>query len=142
VAVWVGYPDRLVPMTTDFGGKPVFGGTYPALIWHDFMLAALQVEHDRSAHKSSSTGAKAGSGSQLESPASTESTEPHAPARSNHSNSTGETREVTPATHGTGGGGSSGGGEAPPKEPSPATPAPATPTPAGSHTAFSSAWMP
>ncbi len=47
VAVWVGYPDSLVPMTTDFNGEPVLGGTYPALIWHDFMLSAMQVEHDR-----------------------------------------------------------------------------------------------
>ena len=37
VAVWVGYPDKLVPMTTDFNGSPVLGGTFPALIWHDFM---------------------------------------------------------------------------------------------------------
>jgi penicillin-binding protein 1A len=47
VAVWVGYPDKLVPMTTDFNGQPVFGGTYPALIWHDFMLGAIQIEHNR-----------------------------------------------------------------------------------------------
>lgn len=47
VAVWVGYPNKLIPMTTDFGGKPVFGGTYPALIWHDFMLSAIQIEQNR-----------------------------------------------------------------------------------------------
>jgi penicillin-binding protein 1A len=40
-AVWVGYPDRLVPMTTEFHGKPVAGGTYPALIWKAFMQKAL-----------------------------------------------------------------------------------------------------
>ena len=28
-AVWVGYPDKLVPMTTQFHGDPVAGGTYP-----------------------------------------------------------------------------------------------------------------
>ncbi|HEY7952848.1 MAG TPA: transglycosylase domain-containing protein, partial [Solirubrobacteraceae bacterium] len=43
VAVWVGYPNRLIPMTTEFGGKPVFGGTFPALIWHNFMLSAVHV---------------------------------------------------------------------------------------------------
>ena len=37
VAVWVGYPDRLRPMTTEFGGQPVTGGTLPALIWKDFV---------------------------------------------------------------------------------------------------------
>jgi penicillin-binding protein 1A len=41
VAVWVGYPNRLVPMTTQFNGTPVLGGTFPALIWHDFMLSAM-----------------------------------------------------------------------------------------------------
>jgi penicillin-binding protein 1A len=40
VAVWVGYPDRLKPMLTEFAGAPVEGGTFPALIWHDFMTTA------------------------------------------------------------------------------------------------------
>ena len=31
VAVWVGYPDKLIPMLTEFHGHPVAGGTYPAL---------------------------------------------------------------------------------------------------------------
>jgi penicillin-binding protein 1A len=37
VAVWVGYPDRLRPMTTEFGGEPVTGGTLPAEIWKNFV---------------------------------------------------------------------------------------------------------
>jgi penicillin-binding protein 1A len=37
VAVWVGYPDRLRPMRTEFGGQPVAGGTLPALIWKEFV---------------------------------------------------------------------------------------------------------
>jgi penicillin-binding protein 1A len=56
VAVWVGYPDKLVPMTTEFNGKPVFGGTYPALIWHDFMTAAMQVEQERANQASAQAG--------------------------------------------------------------------------------------
>ncbi|MGH3002069.1 MAG: PASTA domain-containing protein, partial [Gaiellaceae bacterium] len=40
-AVWVGYPNKLVPMLTDFHGHPVAGGTYPALIWKAFMSKAL-----------------------------------------------------------------------------------------------------
>ena len=32
-AVWVGYPNKLVPMTKQFHGDPVAGGTYPAMIW-------------------------------------------------------------------------------------------------------------
>ncbi|RDI75291.1 penicillin-binding protein, 1A family [Gaiella occulta] len=42
VAVWVGYPDELKPMLTEFGGKPVTGGTLPAEIWKAFMEAALK----------------------------------------------------------------------------------------------------
>jgi penicillin-binding protein 1A len=40
-AVWVGYPNRLRPMLTEFHGQPVAGGTFPAEIWHAFMQAAL-----------------------------------------------------------------------------------------------------
>ena len=49
VAVWVGYPDKLKPMLTEFAGAPVEGGTYPALIWHDFMVAANAIADDRNA---------------------------------------------------------------------------------------------
>ena len=37
VAVWVGYPNELKPMETEFHGEPVAGGTLPALIWKAFM---------------------------------------------------------------------------------------------------------
>jgi penicillin-binding protein 1A len=47
VAVWVGYPDKLKPMLTEFAGRPVEGGTYPALIWHDFMTGANAIIDDR-----------------------------------------------------------------------------------------------
>jgi penicillin-binding protein 1A len=46
VAVWVGYPDRLRPMLTEFGGEPVTGGTLPALIWREFVKG---VEEDEDA---------------------------------------------------------------------------------------------
>jgi penicillin-binding protein 1A len=45
-AVWVGYPDRLRPMLTEFHGHPVAGGTFPALIWKSFMERALPYLHD------------------------------------------------------------------------------------------------
>jgi penicillin-binding protein 1A len=133
VAVWVGYPDKLVPMTTDFNGQPVFGGTFPALIWHDFMLAAMQVEQNRATHASSTRGAKAGtagSSGQGEAPASTETTANQTPTAAKHTSGAGEAREVAPSTHGGGSGESAGG--APGKEQAPATPAPtpATPPPA------------
>jgi penicillin-binding protein 1A len=46
VAVWVGYPDELRPMLTEFGGEPVAGGTLPALIWKQFMRPALKEQKD------------------------------------------------------------------------------------------------
>ena len=42
VAVWVGYPNRLRPMLTEFEGGPVAGGTFPALIWKAFTERALR----------------------------------------------------------------------------------------------------
>ena len=39
VAVWVGYPDRLRPMLTEFAGEPVTGGTLPAMIWKEFVAS-------------------------------------------------------------------------------------------------------
>jgi len=39
--VWVGYPHREVPMGYVEGSFPVYGGTIPARIWHDFMSTAL-----------------------------------------------------------------------------------------------------
>ena len=58
VAVWVGYPDRLKPMRTEFAGKPVAGGTYPALIWHDFMVAATNIDKARAAARAAKEGRK------------------------------------------------------------------------------------
>jgi hypothetical protein len=44
-AVWVGYPNTLVPMLTEFHGQPVEGGTYPALIWKAYMQKAFTYLH-------------------------------------------------------------------------------------------------
>jgi penicillin-binding protein 1A len=41
-AVWVGYPNNLVPMLSQFEGLPVAGGTFPALIWKSFETKALE----------------------------------------------------------------------------------------------------
>jgi penicillin-binding protein 1A len=43
IAVWVGYPDKLTPMETEFGGEPVAGGTFPAQIWRDFATQAKAI---------------------------------------------------------------------------------------------------
>ncbi|MDO9352833.1 MAG: transglycosylase domain-containing protein, partial [Solirubrobacteraceae bacterium] len=47
VAVWVGYADETKPMLTEYRGEAVAGGTYPAQIWHTFMLKALDIEAAR-----------------------------------------------------------------------------------------------
>jgi penicillin-binding protein 1A len=49
VAVWVGYPDRLTPMETEFHGGPVAGGTFPAEIWHDLLTAWIGIRDARRA---------------------------------------------------------------------------------------------
>jgi penicillin-binding protein 1A len=104
VAVWVGYPNSLVPMTTDFNGGPVLGGTFPALIWHNFMLSAIQVEHDRAQqslarHPAKGAGAEGG---QVESTSSNETTSAPAPAGGRGANGAGEAQHAAPANHGNG----------------------------------------
>lgn len=53
VAIWVGYPESLKYMLTEYHGKPVAGGTYPAEIWRDFMAQVLQIFRARDAEGSS-----------------------------------------------------------------------------------------
>jgi penicillin-binding protein 1A len=43
IAVWVGYPTTLKPMLTEFRGTSVTGGTFPAMIWRDFVVGANSV---------------------------------------------------------------------------------------------------
>ena len=51
IAVWVGYPNGNTSMAHDFGGAPVEGGTYPAQIWHDFVVAANGILDQRNADR-------------------------------------------------------------------------------------------
>ncbi len=100
VAVWVGYPNSLVPMTTQFEGGPVLGGTFPALIWHDFMVSALGIEKERAEHAARPKGSSSGSGSGAGTSSRGE-VEPGAPS------STGTTKtpsQGAPATTGAGAG--------------------------------------
>jgi penicillin-binding protein 1A len=94
VAVWVGFPDSLKPMATDYNGQPVEGGTYPAIIWRDFVGQALQILANEQQNAGSTTAATDTTGS-----AST-----NAPASATTGTSTG------PATATTGGGSTSQGG--------------------------------
>jgi penicillin-binding protein 1A len=137
VAVWVGYPNKLIPMTTDFNGTPVLGGTFPALIWHDFMMSALEIEKERAEHAATKKGATSGSGET----SSTATPEASGPASAAPPSS----KTATPASPGATKGGSAapsaGAQEAeghgsehaaapatpPTAEPAPSTPAPAAP---------------
>jgi membrane peptidoglycan carboxypeptidase len=40
-SVWVGFRKGQISMRTQFQGGPVYGGTFPAIIFHDYMAAAL-----------------------------------------------------------------------------------------------------
>jgi penicillin-binding protein 1A len=94
VAVWVGYPNGLVPMTTQFNGGPVLGGTYPALIWHDFMIGAMQVEQEHDTHHPGSASAGAAAGPSQETAESQGTTDHVAPQ-------SGSTRRASPSNQAT-----------------------------------------
>jgi penicillin-binding protein 1A len=110
VAVWVGYPNGLKPMLTEFGGKPVEGGTFPALIWHDFMQAAIKVYDDRDARERARLGL-------APKPGTTTTTTPGA--------TTGP--DATTPTPNQGGGTAADQQPATPQDGQPATPAPSQP---------------
>ena len=153
VAVWVGYPNSTKSMKYDFNGGPVMGGTYPALIWHDFMTGAQQIYANRAAaaqaaktaRQSSQSGASSTSTTTSPSATSVGNTTPTpgpAPHKSGPSQQSAPQRQTstpTPAptnsgANGTGaGGGGNGspGGGPPPSATPPASPQ-ATPSPGAS----------
>jgi penicillin-binding protein 1A len=125
VAVWVGYPDKLVPMTTDFNNGPVLGGTFPALIWHDFMIDALNIDKSRAEAVANGKKAKEKTGSSEEASGSSEEETSSTGSSGTSSGHTGSGKTTAPST---------GGGETrkTPSATEPAAPAhetPATPTP-------------
>ncbi|MFI4991968.1 MAG: transglycosylase domain-containing protein [Solirubrobacterales bacterium] len=146
VAVWVGYPDKLIPMTTAFNGSPVLGGTFPALIWHDFITAALGIDKTRSEHaaqlaleKKQGKKLKAGSGEGEEEgaggagePLSSLPTEGGSSSSGSGGASKGGGRSSAPsgAPESNSGGGSE--RAAPEQAPAPAAPATETPAPSSS----------
>jgi penicillin-binding protein 1A len=94
VAVWVGFPNGLVPMTNDFNGGPVLGGTFPALIWHDFMTSALKIDKNRAeessakkgGHSTTTTGTTTGTGEGPTSTPTHNSTPNRGAGNTSHSN--------------------------------------------------------
>jgi penicillin-binding protein 1A len=113
VAIWVGYPDKLQPMETEYHGGPVAGGTYPAEIWHDFMTSWLDIREARDL----------ADGKQDEEPVpvpSTPVTPSPAPTATPPAEAQGETQEPAPARQ----------QQAQPQQEAPDQPAEPAPTPA------------
>jgi penicillin-binding protein 1A len=133
VAVWVGYPNSLVPMTTQFNGGPVLGGTFPALIWHDFMTSALRVDKTRAEQAAAQSSARAAGKSHGQSTTRASEETPAPSGSPSGASPPGEEGSVERhASPNTGGGGGSEHGS-PPPAPAPSSPAaPATPSPAES----------
>jgi penicillin-binding protein 1A len=149
VAIWVGYPNKLIPMTNDFNGGPVLGGTFPALIWHDFMTSATQIDRTRAeqaALKNEGSEKPGATGETTVPSLAPESAGGQTPAPANGSPSGGKppsaggnSKAPAPAERNEGG---QGGGQSqapsgpgsqpssPPVNPSPSSPAPAGPPPA------------
>jgi penicillin-binding protein 1A len=152
VAVWVGYPQGFKEMTKNFGGKPVYGGTFPAQIWKTFMESAMTIFENRAHGKpgiptstSGSTSAGTGSSGTTGPPAADTTASSTLPAAqtgattgATTSQQTGPTTTGGPATQSTASNGpsvTSGGGSTVPSTGSttttpPATTSPATTTPA------------
>ena len=99
-AVWVGYPNKLVPMNTQYNGAPVEGGTYPAIIWHNFMVQALQILATENPHQKITTST------------TTDTTSAPLPAPSGPSSSGGPTSTTSTTPTGGATGGNTGGGGA------------------------------
>jgi penicillin-binding protein 1A len=150
VAVWVGYPEKLVPMLTDFNGQPVMGGTFPALIWHDFLTSALGIDKTRAEAAAAARAASGKKGTSGESEAAEEATGTSttgSAASGAHEGSGGSSKSAGPTAGGKEGSGSAGAEhgaepaapakEAPVKEPpsAPAAPPPeSSPPPSPSPT--------
>ena len=123
VAVWVGYPDRLTPMQTEYHGEPVAGGTFPAEIWHDLMLSWIGIRDQRRVDQgrdpnandeTTTTPVTPGPATTAPSTTPEEGTEDGAKPQDEQQ---GEQPEATPAPE----------APAPLDGPAPETPAPATP---------------
>jgi penicillin-binding protein 1A len=70
-------------MAHDFGGAPVEGGTYPAQIWHDFVVAANAILDQREADRIARINekrAKKGLPPIVQTPSGTTTVAPVAPA--------------------------------------------------------------
>jgi penicillin-binding protein 1A len=104
IAVWIGHANSVKPMLTEYGGAPVDGGTLPALIFHDIVLAYEQLgSNDETTDEESTTDAPAAPPPTASAPAPDDSVPSDAPT---------ETQQQAPATSSPPTGGGSTGGVA------------------------------
>jgi len=121
VAIWVGYADKLQPMEFEHGGSPVAGGTYPAEIFHDFMLSWLDMRAERRLARRAKNDEEGETGTSPAlpvTPTDVPSTEQAAPTETAPADQGGQQRAPTPNQQ--------------PQEPAPAPEAPPTPAPPAS----------
>jgi penicillin-binding protein 1A len=108
--VWVGHADSTQSMSTEFGGQPVDGGTFPAEIWAQVVSDYYSIEAQHAAGSSSSSTSSGSTyvapstGSSSSSSSSSGTTGGGAGGGGNTGNSA-----PAPAPSGGGGGGGSGG---------------------------------
>jgi penicillin-binding protein 1A len=121
--VWVGYPEGYQKMLTEYGGAPVDGGTYPALIWAGVIEAWQSIELERAAEREAEAAEEGEEETTDTSEPTVDSTDYTTPDYSAPESSATVTEEAAPAPEPT---------PAPAPEPAPAAPAPTTPaTPTG-----------
>ena len=140
VAVWVGFPKSgSESMAKSYGGKPVYGGTYPALIWKAYVQAAIQQYKRKAAHLSpvpssasgSTTSTGATTGATTPNAGATSATSPTGatPATNTGGAATPTTHTPTGATTPSSSTGTSGGGSSAPPATTPSTPPSSTAPP-------------
>jgi penicillin-binding protein 1A len=115
IAVWVGHANSVKPMETEFGGAPVDGGTIPALIFHDIVVALDGLDADWAPDDEESTTETSTVPSSTEpesAPAPTEPTEP-APSESQGEAEAQAAPSASPAPSGDAASGGTGGGISP-----------------------------
>jgi penicillin-binding protein 1A len=101
VAVWVGYPTGDRSMLHNFGGHPVYGGTFPAEIWRAYVEKAISYYNHPAHHRRSTAGTSGGTapvGPTTPAVGATATAAPTGPA----SAGSGATNTTTPPTGATG----------------------------------------
>jgi penicillin-binding protein 1A len=114
--VWVGHADTNTPMTSEFNGGPVDGGTFPAEIWGRIMSSLERIYSDHKAAANDKGGSSSGDsgGDTYTAPSSSSGSGYSAPSSSSGTGGGGGGggggNTGAPAGGGGGGGGAGGGG--------------------------------